>query len=99
VGGCVSYWGVEDTIGNVQEWAVDFAGQGTSDGNQPADYFGDAYYGIEQCQFQERDSQFPGAPTMGGSLNGTGAGSFKFDWAGGPGNHNFFTGFRCARSN
>jgi hypothetical protein len=98
---CVSYWGVEDMIGNLRELVADWYGQGsdTDDGAQPAEYFGDYYLNVNPAQYTARAEHFPAAGNRGGNFaNGTSAGAFATNLADSPGNAIYDLGFRCARS-
>ncbi len=53
---CISYWGVEDMIGNMWEITADWWGQGADDveGSQSASWFGDGYWNIDASEVQGR---------------------------------------------
>ena len=53
---CISYWGVEDMIGNMWEITSDWWGQGRddADGAQPPNWFGDGYWNIDPAEEQGR---------------------------------------------
>ena len=96
---CMSYWGVEDMVGNLVEWVEDWYGQGANsdDGSQPETYFGDIFTNVDPAEYQGDGSRFPAAGLRGGNWYiGGGSGPFMMDFHNAPSRSDLDIGFRCA---
>ena len=104
VGSCVSFFGVEDMIGNLSEWTSDWWGQGEGGTPvyQPSDFGGDVCYNVDAAESpgrHEHDPIFPAVALRGGDSNdGEGAGAFSIYLNAGPAyvGTGGRMGFRCA---
>jgi hypothetical protein len=98
---CVSYWGVEDMIGNLWELTSDWYGQGgdEDDGEQSAEYFNDGFWNVDAAQYQgPYATHFPAMGWRGGCYNNTTrSGAFALALTQGP-QQDRDAGFHCARS-
>jgi formylglycine-generating enzyme required for sulfatase activity len=105
-GGCVSRWGAEDMIGNVQEWTAEWyaaPGSGTARVNVPAtnwpsDYNSDATWNMNTWVAGGAGDAagLPSASNRGGSWeDGTNGGVFAMDVTEAPSYWHPAVGFRC----
>ena len=91
--GCVSAWGVNDMVGNLNEWVADWEEQADGCANWPADFGGDV-----TCFGDGTPSRFPGALFRGGGfVGGAGAGPFAVSASNQPSVSFVNFGFRGAR--
>ncbi len=100
---CISSWGAEDMIGNVEEWVADWVQGGTDTWNPNSGtagdvYNGDALNGANPASFQGNGQNFPAAVLRGGSVShGTIAGAFYYVSIVAPSVSSDRIGFRCVK--
>jgi formylglycine-generating enzyme required for sulfatase activity len=95
---CLSNWGPNDMVGNVNEWVADWVPLSTVLFLGWKGGFSPDGMGLADGPGAATTSDGPGAITRGGSwLEGTFAGVFKIDAGFNPSDAEPFIGFRCAR--
>lgn len=96
---CVSAAGVEDMVGNVEEWVADWIqANSRNDGGDtaPNEYGSDMILGIDEAA--PESFRFPAALIRGGSWrDGTGAGVYALDARNSPARTRAWIGFRCTK--
>jgi formylglycine-generating enzyme required for sulfatase activity len=107
---CISAWGAEDLIGNLQEWVADWYVTGmpwqASDGEESAGVWG-ASYGNDSTAAVNGSAWHGASPFVdgipaagmrgGGWLRGSAAGAFNLNLSAGPSNWAAGIGARCCR--
>ncbi len=98
---CISNWGVNDMVGNVNEWVADWvqadpANYGTANAGN-TNWGGDAMAGVSAVSTTGDSRNFPAAIYRGGRAGSSGQGVFAFYANLTPAESSPNLGFRCAK--